>query len=93
MTLLAYAALAVWACVLIYMASGAWAAARGRQVRRGDPMRLACFITAAVFVGYVLRGLFWPGEVASGAALRLASMADAIYILSLGRAYGRGEHV
>lgn len=93
MTALAYAALVVWLATLAYMATGAWSAARGKHVRRGDPMRLACFITAAVFVGYILRGLFWPGEVTSGAALRLASMADAIYIIALGRTYGRGERV
>lgn len=92
MTILAYIALLVWGGVLTYMAPGAWAAVFG-PVRWGDPVRLACFITAAVFIGYIMRGLYWPGETISGAALRLASMADAIYLIALGRAYGRGEHV
>lgn len=93
LTALAYAALILWLGVMAYMATGAWATARGKHVRRGDPMRLACFITGAIFAGYILRGQVWPGDPTSGAALRLLSMADAVYIVALGRAYGRGDHV
>lgn len=84
--------LAFWLSVMAYMASGAWGAVFG-EARRGDPMRLACFITAGIFVGYLLRLWLFKGDPTSGAALRLIGMADAVLIVTLGRAYGRGERV
>lgn len=93
MLVLNWIALAMWLGAMAYMASGAWGAVWGHSARRGDPMRLACFVTAGIFAGYISRGLFWPGDPTSGVALRLMSMADAIYIVLLGRAYGRGDHV
>ena len=86
-------ALAVWLAVMAYMAPGAWASIRGRVVRRGDPNRLACFVTAGVFVGYIVRSLHWQGEETSGVALRLISIVAAVLMARAAWAYGRGKEV
>lgn len=82
----------IWGAMMIYMALGAWAVVSG-GARRGDPMRLACFLTGAVFVGYHLRALFWPGNETAANGLHVAAALIPVYIICLGRAYGRGEHV
>lgn len=83
----------VWTVMLVYMAPGAWAAVRGRNVRRGDPMRLACFLTGLMVVGFNLRRLLFPENMVTWAGLYVFSMSIAVYIIALGRAYGRGPHV
>ena len=82
-----------WSAVVAFMASGAWASVTRRAVRRGDPMRLACFVTALLFIGYSLRALIAPASDWAWQALHLLSAADAVFIVALGRAYGRGPHV
>ena len=82
--------IAAWASVGIFMASGAWAVAVRRNVRRGDPMRLACFITALIFIGYSARALLAPESEWVWMALHLLSAVDAVLIIALGRTYGRG---
>lgn len=84
---------AVWTVMLVYMAPGAWAAVRGRTVRRGDPMRLACFLTGVMIVGFSLRHLLFPESMVTWAALYIFSISIAVYIIALARAYGRGPHV
>lgn len=57
MTLFRIVNIVLWGGVLAYMATGAWAVTTKRGVRWGDPMRLACFVTAALIIGYHLVGL------------------------------------
>lgn len=83
----------VWAAVFIYMAGGAWSAASGRDLRRGDPMRLACCATAFVMIGFNVRWLFAADNMLLWRALYVLSAALAVYIIVLGRAYGRGPRV
>lgn len=83
----------VWAGVLIYMIPSAWPAVRGVDMRRGDPMRLACAATAFVMLGFVVRWLIAPQDMLSWAALYVLSAALGVYIVLLARAYGRGPRV
>jgi hypothetical protein len=83
----------VWCLVAIYMAPGAWSAIRGQAVRRGDPMRLASFVTAVLFAGFAARWLFIPGNVMFWQALYVLSVVDAIFVWRLARACGRGGYV
>lgn len=87
------ALLITWSTVAAFMATGAWCAMTRRGVRRGDPMRLACFVTALIFIGYSLRALLAPSSDLAWQSLHLLSMADAGFIIALGHAYGRGPHV
>lgn len=83
----------VFACFFgmgLFMARGAWAAAIGREERRGDAMRLACFATAVVFCGYQLRAIFDPNDNLLLAALHVLAIGDALFIIRLGQRYGRG---
>lgn len=79
-----------WSAVAIFMASGAWAVAARRNVRRGDPMRLACFTTALLFIAYSIRALLASENEWIWSALHLLSAVDAMLIIALGRTYGRG---
>ena len=82
--------LIVWGGMLAYMLPGAVAAIRG-TARYGDPMRLACALTAIVFIGFQVHWLFVPGREATLNGLLILSAALAVYILTLGRTYGRGQ--
>lgn len=82
----------LWASMAAYMAPGAWSAAFGKA-RYGDPMRLACFATGVVFVGFNLRALLTPDNDLLWHALLTVSAALAIFIWKLGRTYGRGPRV
>lgn len=93
MTLLRILNVVVWAAMLIYMLPGAWAAVRGVGVRRGDPMRLACALTAVVMLGHIVRWLVAPGDELTFKALYVLGAALAVYILALAHAYGRGPRV
>lgn len=84
---------AIWLGGMIYMAPGAWAAASGKNVRRGDPMRLACLATGFLMVGFNLRWLLIPDSEALFIALLTLSAVDGVYIVMLARSYGRGGHV
>jgi len=90
MTALRIVNLFVWVVMAIFMARGAWAAAMGRRVHRGDPMRLACFATAVVNAGFTLRWLIAPASEVVWQLLYVLSSAVAVYIVKLGRDYGRG---
>jgi hypothetical protein len=83
----------VWGIMLVYMIPGAWSAAFGKDLRRGDPMRLACLSTAFVMVGFNLRWLLAPDSIVLWQALYGLSAASGVYIILLARAYGRGPRV
>lgn len=83
-------ALICWAGVVIFMFRGAAAAALSRNMRRGDPMRLACFATAIVNAGFSARWLMAADNELIWKLLYVLSAAAAIYIIVLGRRYGRG---
>lgn len=85
--------LILWLAVIVYMAPGAYAAATGNGVRRGDPMRLGCLVTAIVMAGFNARWLLFPDSTTLWAMLYVLSAADAVYIAILARTYGRGSHV
>ena len=92
MTALRVLNLIAWGVMLAYMLPGAWSAAGGKA-RYGDPMRLACALTAVVFLGF---NGYWLVNADSSprdpfmAALLVLSAALAVFILKLGRTYGRG---
>lgn len=92
-TLIRLVVIAAWAAVMAYMATGAWAAATGRGVRRADPTRLAWFLTGALFIGYNLRTIFWPGSEVARSALHWACVVVALQVVRLGWAYGRGDRL
>ncbi|MFS0737563.1 hypothetical protein ABC347_10980 [Sphingomonas sp. 1P06PA] len=56
-------------------------------------MRLACLATALVMLGFVLRWLLAPDSDLLWKALYILCALDGVYILTLGRAYGRGPRV
>lgn len=93
MTLLRILNVIVWGALALYMIPGAWAAAKGTATRYGDPMRLSVLATALVMIGFFLRWLLAPDSVLLWQFLHVLSIADAIYIAMLARAYGRGKHV
>lgn len=80
----------IWGGMAVFMARGAWAQATKREVRRGDPMRLACFATGIVVAGFCLRWLILPENDAVFVMLYLLAAAVGVYIVKLGRDYGRG---
>ncbi|MGV0964188.1 MAG: hypothetical protein ACOYBT_09890 [Polynucleobacter sp.] len=93
MTALRILSACAWGLLAVYMAKGAWAAARAKYTRHGDPMRLACFMTALLMIGFAVLGLVRPGDSLARAALYVLAVADAAFIWRLGRAYGRGPLV
>lgn len=82
----------VWALVAVYMAPGAYGAL-GKRPRRGDAMRLACFVTSLIMAGFSLRWLLLPNNDAVWQALYVLAAGDGCYIAWLARTYGRGPHV
>jgi hypothetical protein len=92
MTALRVINIIVWGVMLAYMLPGAWAAT-GRGARYGDPMRLACALTAILFIAF---NGYWLVNAANAptdpfmTALLVLSAALAVFILKLGRTYGRG---
>jgi hypothetical protein len=93
MTALRILNVVVYGMMAVYMFPGAWSAVFGRDVRRGDPMRLACFATAFVMLGFNLRWLFAPDSIWMWQALYLLSAGVGVYIIVLAHAYGRGGRV
>lgn len=94
MTALRILNLITWGIMLVYMLPGAWSATTA-QARYGDPMRLACAATAFVFIGFNLYWVFGPRAHSSPSdplmnSLLMLSAALALFILKLGRTYGRG---
>ena len=89
--------LIVWGVMLAYMTPGAWCATSTRA-RYGDPMRLACALTAIVFIAFNLYWIFGPRAHAAPTdplmnALLLLSAALGGFILKLGTTYGRGQRL
>lgn len=93
MTVLRIVNVLIWGTMALYMVTGAWAAISGIGVRRGDPMRLACFATALVMAGFNLRWLIAPDSIWTWQALYALSAALGVYIMALAYAYGRGPRV
>jgi len=84
---------AAWLCVMAYMAPAAWSAGFGKNVRRGDPMRLGCFATAFVMALGYARWLFMPESIVFWQIIHIMTAVVAGYILILARSYGRGSRV
>ena len=93
MTALRILNIVVWGALFAYMLPGAWSAAYGGNVRRGDPMRLAVAATCLVMIGFSLRWLLAPESLLIWRTLYVLSAAVAAYIAVLARAYGRGPRV
>ena len=89
MTFLWWLNTAVWGVVMLYMAKGAWSAAFGKS-RRYDPWRLVSFTTAFMMAGFSIRWLLVPDIIILWQLLYVLSAADAVYIIIVARAYGRG---
>ncbi len=89
MTILRIINLCCWGAMLAYMLPGA-CAALGRHARYGDPMRLACALTAIVVMGFNLRWLVVPNDLVLWKGLLVLSAVLAVFILRLGLTYGRG---
>lgn len=83
----------IWLSALLYAAPAVWQMLTGKPVHRGDPVRLAVFITAVVIVAGCLRWLFAPESMQILAAIFVLLIADGFYILHLMRSYGRGERL
>jgi hypothetical protein len=79
-----------WGVMLVYMLPGGWSATTARA-RYGDPMRLACALTGFVMLGFNLRALLAPDDETLWKMLLVLSAVLALYILRLGRTYGRGS--
>jgi hypothetical protein len=90
LTGLFYAALVVWSCVMLYAGSSFWKTISGSPVHRGDPMRIGVFATSIIFVAGTIRWIVAPADMTSLSAIFTLSIIDALYILKLMRAYGRG---
>jgi hypothetical protein len=82
--------LLAWAVVAVFMAKGAWASASGRGARYGDAMRLACFATACVMLGWNAKWFVAADNMIVWKMLQALSVADAGFIVVLGVRYGRG---
>lgn len=81
----------LWSIVMIFAAKGAFVAAfMPKFVRRGDPMRLAVFLVAALFVGHPVRWIWFADNLPFWKALNAAGALTALYVGRLMFAYGRG---
>lgn len=87
------AALVVWSGVMIYATPGAWAAAVHKSERRGDPMRLACWLVGLIMVAGTLRWFLAADNASLWKAVYVVAIVTGAYILRLMRAYGRGTIV
>jgi hypothetical protein len=92
MTVLRILNLIVWGAMLAYMLPGAWSSTTSRA-RYGDPMRLACALTAIIMLGFNTRALLAPDDELLWKALLLLSAALACFITKLGMTYGRGPRL
>lgn len=83
----------LWLLVAGYCLPSATNAAFGKVVRRGDPMRLAVFVTALIMAGFCVRWFIAPNDLTLWVALYVLCAADAVWIAALARSYGRGGSV
>ena len=81
--------IAAWGAVMLYMAPDAWRASF-RKSHQFDPLRMAFFATAFLLMCMPMRWLFAPDNTALWALLYGLSAADAIYVIIVARAIGRG---
>lgn len=93
MTMFWVANLIVWLVSMIVSARGAWAAVTKRDLRSGDPMRLATFLVSSLFVGQTLSWLLAADDLDLWKALYVLGVATGCYVIRLMFAYGRGTHV
>lgn len=93
MTMFRLVDIMIWSVTAVFMARGACAAATGRGVRYGDPMRLACFATAIVVIGFNARWILAAESMLFWKLLYALSGAVGIYIVVLGHRYGRGPRI
>lgn len=83
--------IAVWSLLFVYMMSqGGWAAIRGKEVRKADPMRLSVAAVSLVIVLGNLRWLIAPESDAALLILTLLTFQVGVYKICLGLVYGRG---
>jgi hypothetical protein len=90
MTALRLLNLIIWGGLWVYMVPGAWSAVRGKEIRRGDPMRLGVAAVCVVMILGNLRWLFAPDSDSLFASIYALSAMVGIYIIRLAKAYGRG---
>ena len=83
-------ALAVWAALFVYMVPGARAAIKGKDLRRGDPMRLGVAIICLVMILGNLRWLLAPESDELFAAVYVLSIIAGAHTFKLAMVYGRG---
>ncbi len=90
MTTLRILTIIAWGLLLLYMAPGAWSAARGKATRHGDPMRLGVALVCLLMIGFVGRWLIAPNVQSIHLTLYGLAILTAGYIAWLARGYGRG---
>lgn len=90
MTALRLLNLAVWGLLLLYMIPGAHHAITGKDVRRGDPMRLGVGVVSIVMVLGNIRWLAAPDNMNLLAAVHILALLAGLYIALLAKTYGRG---
>lgn len=93
MTALRVINLLIWSGLFFYMLPGAWAALRGREVHRGDPMRLSVAMVSLVIIFGNLRFLFAADNEDLFAAIYVLCAAIGLYKFRLAHLYGRGPLV
>ena len=79
--------------VLFYMLPGALSASFGKDRHRGDPMRLSGAINAFLIAALSLRLLLAPTNDTIWMGLYVLGLVNAIYVIALARAYGRGTRL
>jgi hypothetical protein len=72
------------------MLPGAYSAVTGKNVRRGDPMRLGMACVCTVMILGNIRWLVAPDNAAFFAAIYVLSALSGAYIAILAKTYGRG---
>lgn len=82
--------LLIWSALLLYMAPGASHAVSGKDVRRGDPMRLGVGAVCLVMILGNLRWLMAPDSDALFAAVYVLNALVGAYLFRLAKSYGRG---
>jgi drug/metabolite transporter (DMT)-like permease len=93
LTVLRIANVGIWAALLACMFTGARSAVTGKEVRRGDPMRLGLSAVCLVMILSNVRWLLMPESDALFAAIYVLSALVGLYVIMLGRAYGRGPRL
>lgn len=85
--------LVVWTVLLFYMLPSSRHAVFGKDMRRGDPMRLSVAAVCVVMILGNLRWLMAPGSQTLLAGITALSLAVGCFKIALARAYGRGPRI